>query len=116
MHYLRPVYSKVEVRVVGFLVTLSAIRGRCETVSLPRIFRMLATRSVTLLALNVSKLRRRKECLEAPLLKTNYVTTHALIVKLLFLFLESGHRMGVPCIDPHLIFLLVTTRTRFASY
>ena len=58
--YLRPVNGEVEVRVVRFLVTLHTSRWRChEAVTLSRVTRMLTTGTVTLLALNVSKLRRR---------------------------------------------------------
>ena len=107
---LRPVDRKIEVRIIGFLVALDAANwSRHKTVAFPRVGGVVASGTVTLLALDVGELRCRIQRLEPAFLKAYYVTPDAFVVELLVLLLQRSHSVTVPTLDPHIVFLLVTT-------
>lgn len=97
MFDLGPVDCKVEVRVVGRLVTLHAANWRRhESIAFRRISGVLSAGPMTFFALHVCELRRCVQGLEAASLVANHVTTNTFVVELLVLFLQSSHRVSVP--------------------
>src|SRR5436853_573055 len=101
MLYLRPVGGEVEIRAIRQRVALDAA---CRRLHKAEAFcwrcHMRAARPVTGFALHVGKLWCRDERLKAAFIKTDDVTTHAFVIKLLALALQSRHGVSVAGLLP----------------